>query len=161
MKTQVATLAAVALLGSFAPLHAQDKEAQMKAGQAAAATCMACHGADGKGLPVGAMKMAPALSGSAVVNGDPELFARVILKGIKKEGAEFIGVMAPLEGSFKAADGSIDAEKLAAVMTYVRNSYDNSAAPVTTEQAKAAAEKFKASAEPVTRAELTAAQQKK
>lgn len=105
--------------------------------------------------------MAPALSGSAVVNGDPELFARVILKGIKKEGAEFIGVMAPLEGSFKAADGSIDAEKLAAVMTYVRNSYDNSAAPVTTEQAKAAAEKFKASAEPVTRAELTAAQQKK
>lgn len=148
--------AAAAMLATTFPVHGQDKEAQMKAGQATAATCMACHGADGQGLPVGAMKMAPALAGSAVVNGDPELFARVVLKGIKKEGTAYVGMMAPLEGTFKGADGNIDAAKLAALMTYIRNSYGNSAAPVTEAQAKAAAEKFKASAEPVTRAEIDA-----
>ena len=126
----------------------------MQTGQAAAATCMACHGADGKGLPVGAMKMAPALTDSAIVNGDPEALALVILKGIKKEGTEYIGIMAPLEATFKTADGAVDAEKLAGVMTFVRNSYGNEAGVVTPEQAKAAAEKFKDRQEPVTRDEL-------
>jgi len=157
MKTSAVTLAAAAFFASTFALQAEaDKEAQMKAGQAAAATCLACHGADGKGLPVGAMKMAPSLEGSAVVNGDPEVFARVVLKGIKKEGAEYIGMMAAMETSFVGADGGVDAEKLAALMTFVRNSFGNTAPPVTAAQAKAAAEKFKDSKEPVTRAELNA-----
>jgi mono/diheme cytochrome c family protein len=157
MKKSAVSLAAAAFFATTFALHAEaDKEAQMKAGQATAATCLACHGADGKGLPVGAMKMAPALSGSPVVNGDPEVFARVVLKGIKKEGAEYIGMMAGMETSFVGADGAVDAEKLAALMTFVRNSFGNAAAPVTAAQAKAAAEKFKDVKEPITRAELNA-----
>lgn len=156
MKTSILSLTAVSFFASTYALQAEDnKEEQMKAGQVAAATCLACHGPDGKGLPVGTMKMAPSLEGSAVVNGDPEVFARVVLKGIKKEGTAYVGMMTPLEASF-TTDGSVDAAKLAAVMTYVRNSFGNSAAPVTTAQAKAAAEKFKDVKEPVTRAELDA-----
>lgn len=117
-------------------------------GKAAYATCAACHGQDGKGVPLGAKKMAPSLTASKVVVGDPSILALTILKGIKKEGAEYMGIMAPLEAVYA------DDQKLADVMTYVRQSFENKADAVTKEDAAKYREQWKDIKEPVTRAKL-------
>ncbi len=122
--------------------------AHADAGKAAYMTCSACHNPDGKGLPIGAKKMAPSLVGSKIVTGNPEVLALVILKGIKKEGADYIGVMAPLEAAYS------DDKKLAEVMTYVRQSFGNKAPAVTAEDAAKYRAKWKDTKEPVTRAKL-------
>lgn len=115
--------------------NAAPDPAQMKLGKATYATCMACHGVDGKGLDVGPNKMAPTLVDSPLVSGDPDVLALIILKGIVKDAGNFVGIMAPLESA-------LDDNRLAAVMTYVRNSFGNSASPVTEPQAKAARKKY-------------------
>ncbi|NNE91849.1 MAG: cytochrome c [Verrucomicrobiales bacterium] len=108
---------------------------QMDLGKAAYATCAACHGPDGTGMPVGPLKMAPSLVGSEMLLGDPDQSLLIVLKGIQKETADYAGVMATLAAA-------LDDEKLAAVLTYTRNSWGNSAPPVTVEQAKSARERF-------------------
>ena len=107
----------------------------MKIGQTAYANCLACHGVDGKGMQVGPATMAPPLAGSEILLGDPDKTLLIVLKGIQKETTDFMGVMAPL-------GASLDDEKLAAVLTYTRNSFGNSAEAVTPEQAAAARAKF-------------------
>lgn len=118
------------------------------AGKAAYATCSACHNPDGTGLPLGAQKMAPSLVDSKVVTGDASALALVILKGIKKEGTDYLGLMAPLEAAYA------DDQKLADVMTYVRQSFGNEAGAVTKEEAAKYREQWKDTKEPVTRAKL-------
>lgn len=107
----------------------------MALGKATYATCAACHGPDGKGLKAGPALMAPSLVGSEMLLGDPDAALLVVLKGIAKENMDFMGMMAPLAAG-------LDDEKLAAVLTYTRNEWGNSAPVVTTEQAAAARAKF-------------------
>ena len=107
----------------------------MALGKTSYATCMACHGMDGKGLPAGPALMAPSLVGSELLLGDPDAALLIILKGIAKENMDFMGVMAPLAAG-------LDDEKMAAVLTYTRNSWGNSAPAVTVEEAAAAREKY-------------------
>lgn len=147
IKYLVLPLLAASVLGASAD-EAQ-KAKLIETGKANFATCMACHGADGQGLAVGDKKMAPSLAGSAIVTGDPAVFALSVLKGIQKDPAnvQILGMMAPLEMA-------LDDEKLAGVMTYVRNSFGNSASVVTPEEAKAFRERFKDIKAPVLRAEL-------
>ena len=66
-----------------------------------------------------------------MVLGEPELLAQILLKGITKSDTAYLGVMAPLEASL-ASD-----EALAGVMTYIRNSFGNSASIVTVDEAAA------------------------
>ena len=143
MKAITSLFLATTLAASAAP----DKAQLMKDGQTNFALCMACHGPDGKGIKAGPMTFAPSLAGSKIATGDPEIFAQVVLKGIKKEGVEFLQMMLPLEAAF-------DDKKLAAVMTYVRNSFDNKADVVTEEQVAAWRAKYKDRKEPLTRAEI-------
>lgn len=119
---------------AVAPIVAQGPD-MMAIGQTAYANCLACHGADGKGMKVGAALMAPPLAGSELLLDDPDKSLLIVLKGIQKEGEDYMGVMAPL-------GATLDDEKLAAVLTYARNSFGNSAEPVTVEQAAAARAKF-------------------
>lgn len=139
----------VALSIASASADEAQKAKLMEVGKASFATCSACHGADGQGLAVGDKKMAPSLAGSKIVNGNPAVFALSVLKGIQKDPAnlEILGMMAPLEMA-------LDDEKLAGVMTYVRNSFGNSGSVVTTEDAKKFREQFKDIKAPVLRAEL-------
>lgn len=109
--------------------------AVMALGKTAYATCAACHGPDGQGLQVGPAKMAPSMTGSELLLGDPDGPLLVVLKGIAKENMDYMGMMAPLAAA-------LDDEKLAAVLTYTRNSWGNSAPAVTVEQAAAARAKF-------------------
>lgn len=138
-----------ALSISAAADDAAEKAKLMELGKANFATCMACHGADGAGLPVGPQKMAPTLVASKLAMGKPDVFALIIMKGIAKENQDYLGIMAPLEAAFP------DDEKLAAVMTYVRNSFGNTGSVVTAADVKKFREQWKDIKVPVTRAKLT------
>lgn len=120
---------------------------QMETGKASYMLCAACHGMDAKGVQAGPSKMAPTLIDSKIANGDPALFALVLINGIQKEGTEYMMMMAPL-------GAALDDEKLAAVMTYVRGSYGNKSAAVTTADAKKYREQWKDLKTPVTRAKI-------
>lgn len=139
---KIATLLCPALVLTAAASFAQDD-----LGKTMFQTCMACHGADGQGLPVGPLKMAPPLSNSKLANGDAAVFALIVLKGIQKETQDYLGIMAPLEAA-------LDDAKLAAVMTYVRSNFGNKAPAVTAEEAKAFRAKWADIKTPVTRAKL-------
>ncbi len=123
-------------------------QADDAAGKAAYTTCSACHNPDGKGLPVGDKKMAPPLAGSKIANGDPSVFTLVVLKGIKKENDKYMGVMAPLEAVYT------DDAKLAAVLTYVRQSFGNKSSAITAEDVAKYRAKWKDQKESVTRAKI-------
>tara|TARA_R110002096_G_scaffold46589_10_gene124311 strand:+ start:440 stop:1183 length:744 start_codon:yes stop_codon:yes gene_type:complete len=109
--------------------------AQMQLGQAAFATCAACHGPDGTGLKAGPMLMAPSMVGSESLLGDPDVPLLIVLKGIAKEDMKFMGMMMPL-------GAALSDEQLAGVLTFTRNSWGNSARAVTVEEAAAARAKY-------------------
>lgn len=110
--------------------------------------CIGCHGPSGDGG--GAY---PALAGSEWVTGDTERFAMIILNGLSgpsSNGKEY-GVM-PAQGiGMSAAD-------LAAVMTFVRNSFGNESGDVITQEMAAKAieisEARSSAGAPVNQAEL-------
>jgi mono/diheme cytochrome c family protein len=120
------------------PIDEATLAAIMKDGEKAYITCSACHGPDGQGMQIGPQKMAPTLTGSEIVLGDPDRLALVVLKGIFREPVSpYVGIMAPLESAY-------DDKQLASVLTYVRKSFGNSALTVTPEAMAAAREKFTA-----------------
>jgi mono/diheme cytochrome c family protein len=90
-----------------------------------ATTCVACHQVTGEGLP----EVYPPLAGSEWVTGDESNLLRIILHGmtgpVEVQGESFQGVMPPWGGVLKDAD-------IAAVASYIRGSWGNKAAPVTT-----------------------------
>ena len=125
----------VVAAASPAAAGAGPNDSQMQLGKAAYATCAACHGPDGAGLKAGPMLMAPSLHGSELLLGDVDAALLIILKGIAKEGMDYMGMMASL-------GAGLDDEKMAAVLTYTRNSWGNSAPAITVEEAAAARAKF-------------------
>ena len=98
--------------------------AVMKAGKGQYLLCGACHGQQGEGSAA-----APPLAGSEWVNGPEENLIRIQLRGlvgpIKVKGVEhnIAGGMQPLAYQ--------DDNQIAAVLTYLRNSFGNSAPAVT------------------------------
>ena len=110
--------------------------------------CAACHQADGKGLP-GAF---PALAGSEWVTADPETPIRVVLLGlsgpVKVNGADFNSMMPP-QGA------TLDDEKIANVLTYVRANFGNKASAITKDQVVAVRAGLAGRANPWTADELT------
>jgi mono/diheme cytochrome c family protein len=142
------TLSALAMLAPTVLLADEAAKAKlMETGKAAYMTCAACHGMDGQGVAAGPKKMAPTLTGSKIVTGDPGKLALVLLHGIAKENQDYLGMMAPL-------GAALDDEKLAGVMTYVRNSFNNTGSVVTAADAKKYREQFKDVTPPVSRAKI-------
>lgn len=121
-------------------------KAQMERGKTAFMTCAACHGMDGKGLPT-TPPMAPSLVGSKLATAPAELPATIVLKGIQKTDAKYLGLMAPL-------GAAMTDDQIADVLTYVRNSWGNKAAAVTPAEVKAAREKNKEMTVSPTRADI-------
>lgn len=104
----------------------QDLSALMAKGkQVYTTTCQACHQAHGAGIP----GVFPPLTESEWVKGPATRIVAILLYGLQGEitvkGQTFKGVMPPLKDQ-------LDTEDLAAVVTYVRNSFGNKADPVTT-----------------------------
>ena len=89
--------------------------------------CVTCHQADGNGLQ-GAF---PPVAGSAVAVGDADLSIKIVLSGLTGEmtrgDATYNGMMTPWGGTLSDAD-------IAAVLTYVRSNFGNSADAVTEAQ---------------------------
>ncbi len=85
--------------------------------------CFACHGQDGLGTPKPELNttMAPPLAGSPRVIGHREYVVNALLKGITGpvDGKTYVDVMIPL-------GAGNDDEWVAAVGSYVRNSFGNS-----------------------------------
>lgn len=104
-------------------------------GQRTYATCAACHGPDGQGLQAGPLLMAPSLTGAELSIGDPDAAILIVLKGIAKENMDYMGMMAPL-------GAGLNDEQIAAVLTYTRNAFGNSATPITPEQVADARARF-------------------
>ncbi|HEY1123462.1 MAG TPA: cytochrome c [Haloferula sp.] len=104
--------------------------AVMAKGQATFAMCMACHGPTGEGGPVG-----PALAGSEWVTGPVSNLIRIQLRGLQGpihlKGALYTP-LAPMTPIIATQDD----ETIAAVLTFIRNSFGNKAAPVLPEQVK-------------------------
>lgn len=146
----IAALAAMS--GSVAVAEEPSKE-QMELGKANYVTCLACHGVDGKGMAAGPLKMGPSFAESKLLKADDEIPIAIVLKGIAKEDAKYIGIMAPL-------GAALDDEKLAAVLTYVRNSFGNTGPAVSAEKVKEVREKYKDRTEQWKRAELDALAEK-
>ncbi|HEY2585208.1 MAG TPA: c-type cytochrome, partial [Tepidisphaeraceae bacterium] len=84
-------------------------------------TCIACHGADGRGTPApaGTGTLAPPLDGSKRLNGNPEVLCRIVLHGLvgPNDGVTYPNEMA----GFPWADDNM----LAAVLTYARQEWGN------------------------------------
>lgn len=84
-------------------------------------TCMTCHGAEGQGGNIGA-----ALAGSEWVEGEPDPLVRIVLQGFSggaaERGEDISGVM--------PAHSFLPDEDVAAILTYIRQSWGNEAPPV-------------------------------
>jgi mono/diheme cytochrome c family protein len=106
--------------GAVAPLASNDP--QMTAGAAIYRdVCSGCHAIDGKGVP----ELFPALaSSSAVRSDDPASLIRVILRGARSVATS----TEPTAPAMPAFGWQLDDDQLAAVATYIRNSW-GSAAP--------------------------------
>lgn len=85
--------------------------------------CTTCHQPDGRGAP----GQAPALAGSAYVNGPPEKLAKILLHGL--QGPYEVGGQG-YEGAMPVPPGVGSDYDIAAVLTYVRRSFGNTADPV-------------------------------
>jgi mono/diheme cytochrome c family protein len=100
-------------------------------------TCQACHQATGTGVP-GAF---PPLAESEWVNGPPKRMVAIILHGLQGEitvkGQNFQNVMPPFKDQLKPED-------IAAVATYVRNSFGNKSNAIPVELVNQTKEETKA-----------------
>lgn len=95
-------------------------------------TCLACHQADGLGVP----RMNPPLVKTKWILGDKKALAKIVLFGLKGgeieiDGDEFHNPMPP-------QDGVLTDQQIADALTYVRNSFGNKASMVTLADMKAA-----------------------
>jgi mono/diheme cytochrome c family protein len=109
--------------------------------------CASCHQPTGKGIP----GVYPPLAGSEFLQGDPTIPIRIVLHGfqgrIERNGKVYNGVM--------AAWGTVlSDEDIAAVLTYARSSWGNTAPPVTAEQVREVRQKTQGRSQPYTEAEL-------
>ncbi|NLR60330.1 c-type cytochrome [Chitinophaga polysaccharea] len=94
--------------------------------------CRTCHQPDGKGLPDSGF---PPLAGSGWVTGSDERLIKLVMKGI----------MGPITVNNKTYPGQVPMtpfgsllkdEEIAAVLTYVRNSFGNTATAISPEKVK-------------------------
>ena len=108
------------LKGDDLALFSKGKEVYSKEGY-----CVTCHQVDGNGLTASGF---PPLSGTEWVTGDQVRLVKVILKGlmgpIEVNGKQYEGMvpMTPFEG--------LSDDDVAAVATYIRNSFGNTASPI-------------------------------
>ena len=92
-----------------------------------AAACFGCHGPDGSGI----LGLAPPVDNSEWVTGTPELLGKVLLHGmtgpITVNGIKY---ETPAGMPALAGNPMFTDDKIADIMTYVRNEWSNKASPV-------------------------------
>ena len=104
-------------------MHAQSPALSMNRGKAIYSKhCLSCHQVDGGGVP----HMNPPLIKTSYVLGDKLRLIKVVLQGFPNpvdiDGGSYSNTM--------AAHDFLKDQEIADVLTYVRNSFENKAAPV-------------------------------
>ena len=97
--------------------------------------CLACHQADGGGVP---HLNAPLAGATAIVGKDKEKLIRIVIngmKGVEIDDEIYSNPMAPHK--------ELTDQQIADVLTYVRNSWRNKASAVTPAEVKIARAKIK------------------
>jgi len=96
------------------------------------AACVACHLPDGKGIA----GVNPPLAGAEWVLGSEERLVRILVHGLKGPiqvlGNNYNGAM-PSFGRVAGSGYNWSDDRIAAVLTYIRQEWGNAAAPITTE----------------------------
>jgi mono/diheme cytochrome c family protein len=93
--------------------------------------CSACHGLDGHGVP----KLFPSLADSSMVHSaDPATLLRIVLRGARSAATK----EEPTSPGMPSFGWQLDDDRLAAVVTYVRNAWGSGAAAVSPEDARKA-----------------------
>ncbi len=115
------------LKGAEAELFAMGKEIYGKEGY-----CVTCHQADGKGLSASGF---PPLTGNKWVQGNEERLIKIVLKGLMGP-LEINGVKYAGQVPMTPYGGLLNDKEVAAVLTYVRNSFGNQAPAVSPEKVK-------------------------
>jgi mono/diheme cytochrome c family protein len=108
---------------------AQD-DPQMKSGQAIYRdTCSACHGIDGNGVP----GLFPSLTKAPQVRApDPTSIIRVVLRGVRSVATD----REPTAPAMPSFDWQLKDDQVAAVLTYIRNSWGAAAPPVSADDVR-------------------------
>jgi mono/diheme cytochrome c family protein len=89
--------------------------------------CSACHGLDGKGIA----ELFPSVADSSMVkSGDPTTSIRIVLRGARSVGT----TAQPTAPGMPAYGKQLDDDEVAAVLTYMRNTWGGAAAAVTSGQ---------------------------
>ncbi len=97
--------------------------------------CSGCHSANGKGIA----GLFPALTSSAVVQQlDPTTLLHIVLRGTRSVATD----AAPTAAAMPSFAWPLKDEEVAAVLTYIRNSFGNSAPPVSAGAVSAARHAF-------------------
>ncbi|HTL06674.1 MAG TPA: cytochrome c [Chitinophagaceae bacterium] len=121
------------LTSSFTMLQQPGLKASMERGQKVyAATCIACHQADGLGV----QRMNPPLVKTKWVLGNKKALAKIVIFGLK--GGEIIIDGDDFHNPMPPQGEQLDDQQIADVLTYVRNSFGNKASAVTPSEVKAA-----------------------
>jgi len=117
--------------GSPAPSPVAADDGRMKVGEAIFIdTCMACHTRKGEGIP----HVFPKLAGSTVVTqDDPSSLIHVVISGAQAAATP----SHPTAPTMPSLGFRLSDDQIAAVVTYVRNSWGNAASPVTSDAVRA------------------------
>jgi mono/diheme cytochrome c family protein len=95
-------------------------------------SCATCHQPDGKGLTASGF---PPLAGANWVTGSEERLVKLVLKGLYGP-IEVSGKKYPGQVPMTPFEGMLNDEEIAAVLTYVRNSFGNKAPAVSAQKVK-------------------------
>ncbi|MBC3787014.1 PVC-type heme-binding CxxCH protein [Spirosoma utsteinense] len=115
------------LKGEELALYTMGKQIYAKEGY-----CTTCHQADGKGLAASGF---PPLTGTNWVSGNEERLIKIVLKGVMGP-IEVVGKTYPGQVPMTPFGGLLKDDEVAAVLTYVRNSFGNTAPAVSPDQVK-------------------------
>jgi len=122
------------LTGSDRELFVLGKEIYAREG-----FCSTCHQPDGGGLTASQF---PPLRGTPWVTGSPERLIKIVLKGIMGP-IEVAGREYPGQVPMTPYEGMLNDTEIAAVLTYVRNSFGNKASPISPDLVKVVREEVK------------------
>lgn len=99
--------------------------------------CATCHQATGMGVE----GIYPPLVGSEWVTGSPERLIRVVVHGLKGPitvaGKQYSAAAMPAFGRVPGSGYNWNDERIAAVLTYIRQQWGNTAGPIAAEQVEA------------------------
>lgn len=105
------------------------------------AACNTCHQVTGLGQP----GVIPPLAGSEWVTGSEERLIRIVMHGlqgpVKVKDVTYGAAPMPTFGKVAGSGFNWSDDKIAAVLTYIRQEWGNAAGPITVEQVKAVHDK--------------------